>query len=122
MPIICLWCANTHTLGMPEEFGRRAHRKFDAANKHCCMDQFLHLPTAADIKSIVKLHKLQHNCDEMFPLLDYTHTEKNIQRLGMEHLKEKNNPLIVLEAIYNYHTFFGMLPLGMQEHQTTTIY
>ena len=39
-----------------EEFGRMTCGKFDAAIKQCYMD-FLCLPTAADIKSIVKLHK-----------------------------------------------------------------
>ena len=71
------------------------------------MDEFLCLPNAADIKSIVKLQKSQLKFDGMFGLLDYTHPYWNIdQRLGMEHLKEKNNPSNVLKAICDYHTYF----------------
>ena len=59
---------------LSEEFGRRACREFDAAIKQCYMDEFLHLPSAADITSIVKLHKSQCNFDGMFGSLDCTHT------------------------------------------------
>ena len=70
----------THTFldyfQMSEEFGRSACREFYATIKQCYMDEFLCLPTAADIKSIVKLHKSQHNFDGMFGPLDCTHTGK----------------------------------------------
>ena len=38
---------------MSEEFGRRACREFNAAIKQCYIDEFLCLPTVADIKSII---------------------------------------------------------------------
>ena len=78
----------THTFldyfQMSEEFGRRAWREFDAVIKQCYVDESLHLPTATDIKSSVKLHKSQHNFDRMFGSLDWTHTYwKIVQRLGI---------------------------------------
>ena len=86
---------------MPEEFGRRACREFDEAIKQCYMDEFLRLPTAADIKSIVKLDKSQHNFDEMFGSLDCTHTYwKNCPKAWHGSFKGKeNNLFLVLEAI-----------------------
>ena len=58
MPIkILAYGVPTHTFldyfQIMEEFGRRACMEFDAAIKQCYMDEFLCLPTAADIKSIV---------------------------------------------------------------------
>ena len=68
----------THTFldyfKMSEEFGRRACKELDAARKQCYMDRFLYLPSATDIKSIVMLHKSQHNFDRMFESLNGTHT------------------------------------------------
>ena len=61
---------------MSEEFGRRTCKEFYAAIKQCYMDEFLCLPTAADIKSIIKFHKSQHNFDGIFGLLDCTHTDQ----------------------------------------------
>ena len=69
MPIKTLAYGN-----MSEEFGRRACKEFDAAIKQCYMDEFLHIPTAADIKSVVKLHKSQHNFEGIFGSLNCTHT------------------------------------------------
>ena len=109
---------------MSEEFGKKGYREFDAAIKQCYMDEFLRLPTAADIKSNVKLHKSQHNFDGMFGSLDCTHTYgNNCPKAWHGAFKGKENKSsIVLEAICNYHTFFGMLPMGMQEFCMTTIF
>ena len=103
---------------MSEEFGRRACREFDSAIKQCYKDEFLCLPTASDIKSIVKLHKSQHSFDRIFWSLDCTHSYwKNCPKAwhgackGKEHITS-----IVLEAICDYHIFFGMLHMGTWKH------
>ena len=66
---------------------RRACRKFGVAMEQCYMDEFLCLLTAADMKSIVKLHK--HNVNLMKCLgclIAHKLTGENVQRLSMEHL------------------------------------
>ena len=63
-----------------EEFGRRACKEFDAAIKQCYMDEFLCLSTAADIKSIIKLHKSHWNFDRMFGSINCSHNWKNCQK------------------------------------------
>ena len=90
---------------MSEELGRRACRE---------LDEFLHLPTVADIKSIVKLHKLQHNFDGMSGSLDCTHTNwKNCLKAWHGSFKGKeNNPSIVLEALCDYHPCFWHASYG----------
>ena len=99
-----LWCANTQIFDyfqISEEFGRRACKEIDAAIKQCYIDEFLCLPTAADIKSIVKLHKSQHNFDGIFESFDCTHTYwENCPKAWHGAFKGKDNiPSIVLEAI-----------------------
>ena len=68
----------THTFldyfHISEELGKRACRKFDVPIKQCSICEFLHLPTMADIKSIVKLHKSKCNFDRIFGSLDFTYT------------------------------------------------
>ena len=108
----CLWCTNTHILDyfqMSEEFGERECREFDAAIKQCYMDEFLCLPTTADIKSIIKFHKSQHNFDGIFGSLHCTHNYlKNYPNAWHGGFKGKeNNPLIILKDICNYHTFLA---------------
>ena len=95
---------------MSQEFGRSACSEFNAAIKQCYMDEFLHLPTAAGIKSIVKLHKSQQKFDGMF-------AGKIVQRLGMEHLKGKKiTHQLFWRQFATTILFFDMLPMYTWEH------
>ena len=121
----CLQCAYTHIFGLfpdicrvwPKEFGQRACREFDAGIKQCCMDEFLCLPTAADIKLIVKLHKSQHNFDGMFGSLVCTHTYwRNCLDAWNGSFKGKENNLLLFwrQFVITIH-IFGMHLMGIQE-------
>ena len=85
---------------MSKYFGRRACREFDTAIKQCFMDEFLCIPTTADIKTTVKLHKSQHTLMECLgPLIAPILTGKTVQRLGMEHLEGKT----IMQFVVSIH-------------------
>jgi hypothetical protein len=55
--------------------GSVARKEFDKAMRSIYMKEFLRLPTATDLKNIVKLHKSVHSIDEMIGSLDCRHTQ-----------------------------------------------
>jgi hypothetical protein len=59
---------------MSPQYARECCKEFDKAMRTICMKEFLRLPTATDLKNIVKLHKSVHSMDGMIGSLDCTHT------------------------------------------------
>ncbi|KAG7371276.1 plant transposon protein [Nitzschia inconspicua] len=99
---------------MSRAFARVCCIEFDSAIKSIYMDEWLRLPTAEDLKAILKLHKTVHDVDGMVGSLDCSHTYwKNcpVAWQGSFQGKEKR-PSIVLEAISDYHLFFWHVSYG----------
>jgi len=59
---------------MSRQYSRECCKEFDKAMRTIYMTEFLRLPTATDLKNIVKLHKAAHSIDGMIGSLDCTHT------------------------------------------------
>jgi hypothetical protein len=78
------------------------------------MKEFLRLPTATDLKSIVKLHKSVHSVDGMIGSLDCTHTFwKNCPNAWQGLYKGKESkPSIVMESIADYFLFLWHASYG----------
>jgi hypothetical protein len=77
---------------MSPQYARECCKEFDKAMRTIYMNEFLRLPTATDLKNIVKLHKAAHGVDGMIGSLDCTHTRsgRTVPRLGKDRTKEKN--------------------------------
>jgi hypothetical protein len=59
---------------MSPQYARECCKEFDNGMRTIYMNEFLRLPTATDLKNIVKLHKAAHGVDGMIGSLDCTHT------------------------------------------------
>jgi hypothetical protein len=103
---------------MSPQYARECCKEFDKAMRTIYMKEFLRLPTATDLKSIVKLHKAAHSVDGMIGSLDCTHTFwKNCPRLGKDRTKEKNrshrlswSPLQTTFCSYGMHRMGTLEP------------
>jgi hypothetical protein len=91
---------------MSRAFARVCCIEFDKAIRTLYMKEWLRLPTKADLKSILQLHKQQHGVDGMVGSLDCSHTYwKNCPKAWQGSYKGKERmPSIVLEAISDYNT------------------
>jgi hypothetical protein len=58
---------------MSPQYTRECCKEFDKATRTIYMKEFLRLPTATNLKNIVKLHKSVHSVDGMIGSLDCTH-------------------------------------------------
>eukprot|EP00980_Cylindrotheca_fusiformis_P006445 scaffold1376_cov125-Cylindrotheca_fusiformis.AAC.11 len=88
--------------------------KFYTTIKQVYEEEYLRIPTADDLKNIVKLHKHQHKVDGMIGSLDCMHRYwKNcpVAWQGSFRGKEKR-PSIVLEAASDYNLFFWHAAYG----------
>jgi hypothetical protein len=76
--------------------------------------EYLRLPTAADLRSILKLHKAVHGVDGMFGSLDCTHTQwKKCPVAWQGGFKgHKGGPTIILEAVCDHHLWFWHVSYG----------
>jgi hypothetical protein len=92
---------------MSQQYARECCKEFDKAMRTIYMKEFLRLPTATDLKNIVKLHKAAHGVDGMIGSLDCTHTFwKNCPKAWQGLYKGKESkPSIVMEAIADYFLF-----------------
>ena len=99
---------------MSRPYARVCCIEFDNAIKTIYMREWLRLPTKADLRSIVKLHKQQHGVDGMVGSLDCSHTYwKNCPKAWQGSYKGKEKmPSIVLEAICDYNLFFWHASYG----------
>jgi hypothetical protein len=59
---------------MSKGYARYCYRQVDVAIKKVYATQYLRLPTAEDVNSIVKLHKEVHHLDGLLRSLDCSHT------------------------------------------------
>ena len=96
---------------MSNEFARQACSMFAKTIKHLYEGEYLRLPTKADMKSIINLHKAVHHVDGMFGSLDCMHTYwKNCPKAWQGQYKKgghtKSMSSIVLEAISDHHMWF----------------
>jgi len=93
---------------------RTCCREFDNAIKVSYLEEYLRVPTAGDLQSILKLHKSVHKVDGMFGSLDCSHTFwKNCPKAWQGSFQGKDKkPSIVLEAICDYHLFFWHASYG----------
>jgi hypothetical protein len=106
-------CFNDY-LQMSVSAARECVRQFHSMFKKLYEVEYLRLPTKTDIKSIVKLHKYSHQIDGMFGSLDCMHTYwKNCPKAWQGQFKGKEEMAsIVLEGIYDYHTWFWHASYG----------
>ena len=77
-------------------------------------DEYLRLPTAADIKNILNCHYYQHGINGMFGSLDCMHTVWKNCPVGWQgsYQGAKGKPTIVLEAICDYQMWFWHAAFG----------
>ena len=88
--------------------------KFDETIKSLYEKEYLRLPTKADLKGILKLHKKVHLVDGMFGSLDCMHTYwKNCPVAWQGSYKGKEKcPSIVLEAASDHNMWFWHAAYG----------
>jgi len=99
---------------MSPELARQCCLEFDRVIHTVYKPKYLKMPTARDVKQIVKLHKAVHGIDGMFGSLDCTHTWwKNcpVEWQGSYKGKEKR-PTIVLEGVCDYNLYFWHVSYG----------
>jgi hypothetical protein len=96
------------------EYARDCCKEFDKALKRIHMKEFLRLPSATDLKSIVKLHKSVHSVNGLLGSLDCTHTFwKKCPKAWQGLYKTKElKPLKVLEAFADYELFLWHASYG----------
>ena len=99
---------------MSETFARECCEQFDKAMIKVYKEEYLRLPTVADLQSIYTLHKAKHHADGLFGSLDCTHTYwKNCPKAWQQSYKGKEKKCsIVLEAVSDYHCWFWHASYG----------
>ena len=119
LPLKCLsYGVPSHTFSdyfqMSQTFARQCCEQFDAAIIKVYKTEYLRLPTAEDLKAIIKLHKAVHQAKGLFGSLDCTHTYwKNCPKAWQGSYKGKEKQCsIVLEAISDYHMWFWHCSYG----------
>ena len=87
---------------------------FAQAIKTLYMSNYLRLPTATDVKRVLKLHKAIHNVDGLIGSLDCTHTYwKNCPKAWQQSYKGKEDkPSIAMEAVCDFNLFFWHTAYG----------
>ena len=119
LPIKCLaYGVPAHTFmdyfQMSREYARECCRQFDMAIKRIYAQEYLRLPSVADVKSIVKLHRAVHKVDGLIGSLDCSHTMwKNCPKAWAgSYTGKPGSPSILLEAVVDYHMFFWHASYG----------
>jgi hypothetical protein len=99
---------------MSKEYARECCKQFDVVMKKVYAQQYLRLPTADDVKSIVQLHKEVHQVDGLLGCLDCSHTLwKNCPKAWAgSYTGKPGSPSILLEAVVDYHMFFWHVSYG----------
>jgi hypothetical protein len=88
--------------------------EFDKAIEQIYSKEFLRLPTAADLRNIVALHKAVHHVDGMLGSLDCSHTFwKNCPKAWQGSYKGKEKAAsIVMEAVSDYNLYLWYISYG----------
>jgi hypothetical protein len=99
---------------MSPHCAREYCKEFDKAMRSIYMKETLRLPSATDLKNIVKLHKSVHSVDGMIGSLDCTHAFwKNCPKALQGLYKGKESkPSIVMESIADYFLFLWHASYG----------
>ena len=99
---------------MSPNFARDCCKEMDNSIKSIYAHEYLRMPTKADIKAILQLHKEAHGIDGMFGSLDCMHTYwKNCPKAWNGSFKgSKGMPSIILEALSDYHMWFWHASYG----------
>jgi hypothetical protein len=101
---------------MSESLARTSCEEFCSALKTLYAEEYLRVPTAADLRNIVKLHKAIHGIHGIFGALDCMHIGwKNCPVAWQGNFKSGNNKkgaTVVLEALSDYHTWFWHASFG----------
>jgi len=119
LPLKCLaYGVPPHTFQdyfqMSETLARECCINFDQTIKSLYEGEFLRLPTAEDLRALLKLHKHQHGSNGLVGSLDCCHTIwKNCPKAWQGSFQGKEQkPTIVLEAICDYHLYFWHASYG----------
>jgi hypothetical protein len=100
---------------MSTQYARDCCKHFAVVIYHLYTIEFLRVPTVADIKIFLNLHKRVHGTGGLLGSLDCTHTSwKYCPKTWQGSYKGKEEKAsIVMEAISDYHLFFQ----GSKRHQ-----
>ena len=99
---------------MSKTLANRCCYEFDRVIRQLYHEEYLRLPTRADLRNISRLHKSVHKVDGMFGSLDCMHTTwKNCPKAWQGNFKGKEkHPSIVMEGICDYHLWFWHYSYG----------
>lgn len=99
---------------MSETMASTAMKEFDLMMEKLYRKEYLRVPTKADLKSIVKLHKARHKIDGMFVSLDCMHVPwKNCPVAWQGSYQGKEGmPTLVLEGASDHHMWFWSACFG----------
>jgi len=99
---------------MSDTMARRAMKEFDSMMKKLYKEEYLRVPTKADMKSIVKLHEAIHKIKGHFLSVDCMHTPwKNCPVAWQGSYEGKEGlPTLVLEGGCDYHLWFWSACFG----------
>ncbi|KAG7337910.1 plant transposon protein [Nitzschia inconspicua] len=119
LPLKCLAYGEPHHafidyFQMSRSFAKICCVEFDKAIKSIYIDEWLRLPTAEDLKAILKLHKTVHGVEGMVGSIHCSHTYRKNYPAAWQGSFQGNEkrPSIVLEAISDYHLFFWHISYG----------
>ncbi|KAG7366562.1 plant transposon protein [Nitzschia inconspicua] len=99
---------------MSFNFTSECCKHFDLTIFTVYKEEYLRLPTAEDLKSIVALHKAKHKVDGMLGSLDCTHTYWHKCPVAWKGQYQGRNsaPSLVLEAACDHNLYFWHLSYG----------
>ena len=94
---------------MSKTLAKACYNKYTEVVTQIYREEYLRLPTQADLKAIVALHRNVHGMNGMFGSLDCMHTYWNkcpVAWQGSYKNGKEKKPSIVLEAVADHHTWF----------------
>ena len=99
---------------MSKTLSKDCYNNFLAKTTEIYKNEYLRLPTQADVKAVTRLHKHVHGVDGMFGSLDCMHTYWNKCPVAWQssYKGKGHKPSIVLEAIADHHMWFWHASYG----------
>jgi hypothetical protein len=101
---------------MSDTMARQAMHEFDLMMTQLYKEEYLRVPTKADMNSIFKLHKAVHKINGHFGLFDCMHAPwgKCPKAWQGSFWGGKGLPILVLEACSDYHMWLWSANFGTQ--------